>query len=102
MDDIVIADNPGAHRFELRKAGAVAAYAEYELSPDAMTLTHTEVLPQYEGQGLGSKLAKFVLDDVRRRALRVVPSCPFMAGYIRKHPDYEDLLTEKSRRNPKA
>ncbi|MDB5875192.1 MAG: acetyltransferase [Ramlibacter sp.] len=98
MDDITLVDNTGAHRFELSKAGALAAYAEYNLLKDAVLFTHTEVLPQYEGQGLGSKLARFALDDVRRRGLHVIPVCQFIAGYIRKHTEYLDLLTEESRR----
>lgn len=102
MDDIALADNPGAHRFELTKGGAVAAYAEYNLLKDAVMFTHTEVLPAHEGQGLGSKLAKFALDDVRRRGLHAVPVCQFIAGYIRKHPQYADLVTEEHRRAFKA
>ena len=98
MNDITIADNPTAHRFELTKAGALAARSEYNLLKDAVMFTHTEVMPEFEGQGLGSKLAKFALDDVRRRGLQVVPVCQFIAGYIRKHPEYLDLVSENSRR----
>lgn len=98
MDDIAIADNPAAHRFELRTGGNVAAYAEYNLLKDAVMFTHTEVLPEYEGKGLGSKLAVFALDDVRKRGVHVVPMCQFIAGYIRRHPEYLDLVTPESRR----
>jgi len=98
MDDIALADNPGAHRFELKKAGMVAAVAEYELLPNAVKFIHTEVLPAYEGQGLGSKLARLALDDVRRRGLEVIPICPFIAGYLRKHTEYMDLLGDEGRR----
>lgn len=97
MDDITLADNPGAHRFELRKAGEVAAYAEYNLLEGMLMFTHTEVLPQFEGQGLGSKLAAFALDDVRRRGLAAVPVCTFVAGYIRRHGEYRDLVSETHR-----
>jgi predicted GNAT family acetyltransferase len=98
MNDITIADNPTAHRFELKKAGVVAARSEYNLLQGAVMFTHTEVEPEFEGQGLGSKLAKFALDDVRSRGLQVVPVCQFIAGYIRKHPEYLDLVSENSRR----
>jgi uncharacterized protein len=98
MDDITLSDNPEAHRFELRKNGVVAAYCEYNLLKGMLLFTHTEVLPQFEGQGLGSKLAVFALDEVRRRELNAVPACPFMAGYIRKHGEYRDLVTETNRR----
>ena len=97
MTDIVIADNPAAHRFELKTAGAVAAQAEYELLPGTVKFTHTEVLPGHEGKGFGSKLARFALDDVRQRGLKVEPVCEFIAGYIRKHPEYLDLVAEHHR-----
>lgn len=98
MDDITLADNADMHRFELRKGGEVAAYSEYNLLKGAVLFTHTEVLPAFEGQGLGSRLAAFALDDVRGRGLQVIPSCPFIAAYIRKHPEYRDLVSEASRR----
>jgi hypothetical protein len=98
MEDIRIADNPQSHRFELSTGGAVAAYAEYNLLKDAVLFTHTEVLPGHEGQGLGSKLAAFALEEVRRRGVHAIPVCQFIAGYIRKHPEYRDLVTEESRR----
>lgn len=101
MTDFAIADNPAAHRFELKAGGAVAAQAEYELLPGSVKFTHTEVLPGHEGKGYGSKLAKFALDDVRRRGLNVVPACEFIAGYIRKHPDYLELVTDDTRRTYK-
>jgi predicted GNAT family acetyltransferase len=78
--------------------GELAAYAEYNLLSNAVMFTHTEVLPAHEGQGIGSRLAAFALDDVRRRGLHVIPVCQFIAGYIRKHPEYRDLVTEESRR----
>lgn len=97
MDNTTIADNPEAHRYEVRVADALAAYAEYNLLKDAVMFTHTEVLPEYEGQGLGSRLAQHVLDDVRRRGLHAIPVCQFIAGYIRRHPEYQDLVTPAHR-----
>src|SRR5436190_9513369 len=88
VDDIIITDNTELHRYQLRVGGAEAAYTEYNLLKDAVMFTHTEVLPAHEGKGLGSKLAKFALDDVRRRGLQVIPVCTFMAGYIERHPEY--------------
>src|SRR5688572_15347637 len=98
MTDFAIADNPDAHRFELKAGGAIAAQAQYELSGSSVKFTHTEVLPGHDGKGLGSKLARFALDDMRKRGLHVVPACGFIAGYIGKHPEYLDLLTEDTRR----
>jgi len=98
MDNVAIQDNPAQHRYEVHVAGKLAAYAEYNVQKDALMFTHTEVLAEYEGQGLGSKLARYALDDVRKRGLLAVPVCQFIAGYIRRHPQYQDLVSEASRR----
>lgn len=97
-DTLTLSDNPAAHRFELRIADKVAAFAEYNLLKDAVMFTHTEVLPEHEGQGLGAKLVSFALDDVKARGLHAVPVCQFVAGYIRRHPQYLDLVSEEHRR----
>ena len=98
MDDLTFSDNPDAHQFEVRKGGVVAAYSQYNLLKGAVLFTHTEVLPQFEGQGLGSMLARSALDEVRARGLRAIPVCTFMAGYIRRHAEYLDLVAEDHRR----
>ncbi|HEX2546370.1 MAG TPA: GNAT family N-acetyltransferase [Ramlibacter sp.] len=74
-----------ASRYELRIDGQVAAKAEYRREGDALRFTHTEVDPAREGQGLGSRLAAYALDDVRTRGLKAIPSCRFIAGYIARH-----------------
>jgi uncharacterized protein len=98
MDDTTLQDHPESHRFELLAGGEVAAYAEYNVLKNALLFTHTEVQPQHEGKGFGSRLAKFALDEVRGRGLHAIPACPFIAAYIRKHPEYRDLVSEESRR----
>jgi uncharacterized protein len=104
MDDIVIADNPAEHRFELRSGGGgqVVAHADYNLLKGSVMFTHTEVVPEHENQGLGSRLVKSALDDVRKRGLQVVPVCAFVAAFIHEHPEYQDLVTEQNRRAFKA
>jgi predicted GNAT family acetyltransferase len=92
MDDITVSDNPGRQRYELHRQGAVAAWADYQLADGVATVTHTEVLPAFEGQGLGSRLAAGTLDDLRRRGAQVRPQCEFMATWIQRHPDYADLI----------
>ncbi|MCW2585224.1 MAG: GCN5-related N-acetyltransferase [Frankiales bacterium] len=69
-----------------------AGRALFQLRDDAVVLTHTEVDPAFEGQGVGSALAKGALDDVRAQGKRVVPLCPFIARYIENHPEYADLV----------
>ncbi len=54
--------------------------------------THTEVFPEFEGKGVGSRLATGALDDVRARGLKLTPQCPFISAYIKRHPAYADLV----------
>ena len=72
-------------RYELRVNGDLAGQAQYRREGDTVRLTHTEVDSRYEGQGFGSRLAAFVLDDLKARGNKVIPSCRFMAGYIARH-----------------
>jgi hypothetical protein len=85
--------NEAQSRYELRIGQEVAAQAQYQRQGDAVRFTHTEVNPAYEGQGLGSKLAAFALDDVKSRGLKAIPQCKFIAGYIARHEkEYGDLV----------
>ena len=86
------ADHPERSRFELPVAGGGAAFASYELSPGTMTLTHVIVPAHAEGQGVGSKLTAYALEQARARGLKVIPACPFVAAYIDRHPEHADLL----------
>ena len=89
---VQIFDNAAEERYEAQIDGAVAGRANYQLEPGRVVFLHTEVDPAYEGRGIGSALAKDALDDVRSKGLRVVARCPFIARYIREHPEYQDLL----------
>jgi predicted GNAT family acetyltransferase len=92
MSDVTVRDNPGASRFEAYVDGRLAGFSAYELSDDVITFTHTEVDDAFEGQGVGSALVRQELDVVRETGgLRVRPRCPFVRGWIDKHPDYADL-----------
>lgn len=90
MSDTV-QNNPSEKRYELVVEGHVAA-AYYTLSNGVMTFVHTEVPKELEGRGIGSKLIKGALDQVRANGLKVVAQCPFVKAYIGKHADYADLL----------
>lgn len=87
-----VVDNPRAARFEAHDGGRVAGHVSYQHEQGTLVLIHTEVDPSYEGKGVGSALAAGALSAVRDRGLRVVPRCPFIAGYIRRHPEYTDLV----------
>lgn len=85
--------NDDLRRYEARLDGELAGFAEFQLTDELIVFTHTEVLPAYEGRGVGSALARAALDDVRARGDRkVLPLCPFISGWIGKHPDYQPLV----------
>ncbi|GIH25435.1 N-acetyltransferase [Acrocarpospora phusangensis] len=92
MTRATVADNPGAQRYEILVDGGVAGFAQYRLRPGKIVFTHTEIDAAYEGKGLGSSLARAALEAVRERGLAVAPVCPFFAGYIKRHPEYADLV----------
>jgi uncharacterized protein len=94
VSDVQVSDQPEEQRYEVRVDGAHAGAAYYRPGEDALTFTHTEVDDAYEGRGIGSALAQGALDDVRRRGLRVVPQCPFIRGWIERHPAYADLVAD--------
>ena len=91
-DGLSIADKPDRRRYEAVLDGRVVGFSGYALAGDVITFLHTEVDPTVEGRGVGSRLAAGALDDVRRRGLRVVAKCPFIATYIKRHREYADLL----------
>jgi uncharacterized protein len=64
----------------------------YRLEPGVIELVHTDVAPKWEGKGVGGALVKGALDDVRARGLKMRPFCPFVRAYIKRHPEYQDLV----------
>ena len=86
-----VIDNGAEHRFELAEGGA-NAIAAYRIEGDTISFTHTVVPEEIEGQGVGSRLVRGALDQVREKGLRVAPLCHFVKGYIERHPEYQDLL----------
>jgi predicted GNAT family acetyltransferase len=93
VTDVKVTNNAEESRYEAWVDGEVAGYSEYELDEGRIVFTHTVVRDEYEGQGVGSTLARRALDDVRADgARRVVPRCPFIRSWIEKHPDYQDLV----------
>ena len=95
-----VVDRPDASRYEIL-AGAddtgTAGFAAYTLAEGEIAFTHTETAPAFAGQGLGGLLARGALDDARARGLDVLPYCPFIRGWIAKHPEYVDLVPEGRR-----
>lgn len=93
-DTIHVGDSPELSRYEVFLNGDPVGFAEYRVREGEIEFPDTEVDPQFGGRGLGSALIKAALDDVRSRYpdRRVVPTCPFVAGFIARHPEYQDLL----------
>lgn len=86
-----IRNNTAKDRYELDVDGHVAA-AYYTLTGNVITFIHTEVPKELEGRGIGSKLVRGALEQVRARGLKVVPRCPFVKSYIERHPELNGLL----------
>jgi uncharacterized protein len=94
--NLAVRDNAADFRYELLRDGRILGEILYRTRGDRIVLLHTEVLPSAEGGGLGSRLVTGALDDIRARDLRVVPLCPFVAAYIRRHPEYADLVADST------
>lgn len=86
-----VRDNAARKRFELETEGQVA-FSEYKRAGGVLTIMHTEVPPALNGKGIGSRLARGLLDLARAEGAKVKPLCPFVKSYIAKHPEYADLL----------
>ena len=86
-------NNEAESRFELDVDGKLAV-SEYRKRPGKIIFTHTEVPLELEGQGIGNVLARSALDYARSEGLRVVPHCQFIAAFIKRHPEYQDLVEQ--------
>ena len=93
MSDII--DNKAQHRFELEVDGHLAA-SYYKIDDGVITFLHTEVPPELGCKGIGSRLIKGALDQVRGDGLKVIAECQFVKGFIGKNPAYQDLLKSRT------
>ena len=89
--------NDDRNRYELTAEGQLCV-CEFNRLTNAVMFTHTEVPVALKGQGVGSTLVRGALDDVRVQGLQVIPLCPFVAAFIRRHREYLDLVSPVSRR----
>lgn len=87
-----IRDDPENHRYVVEVDDEVVGFAEYHLRGGRHFFVHTEVDDEHTGRGLATALVKGALDDVRAAGGVVVPLCPLVASYIKRHPEYEDLV----------
>jgi hypothetical protein len=90
--EYVVRDDPEELRYEILRDGELLGETRYRTAPGVIVLVHTEVEPSVEGEGVGTRLVAGALEDIRARGLRVVPLCPFVAAYLRRHPEQRDIM----------
>ena len=92
-----VEDNEERSRYEAFVGDRRAGYSNYRRRRDLIALDHTQVDDRFEGQGVGSSLARRALEDAREAGLAVLPFCPFMNDYIVRHPEFADLIPADQR-----
>ena len=90
--ELRVEDKPAKHRYEARAGDQLLGFIAYRAEPGRIMLIHTEVEPELEHRGVGSQLVAGTLADIRARGLAVVPICPFVRAFIRRHPEYAELV----------
>lgn len=93
----VVTDMAERRRFEIACGAGVVGFMSYRRRPGAIALLHTEIASTHDGRGLGTLLVRTVLDNARAQGLAVLPYCPFVRGFIDRHPEYLDLVPEERR-----
>jgi hypothetical protein len=96
MAESLVTNNAAASQFELSMDGKIAVL-QYKMRPGRIVLLHTEVPEELEGHGIGGQLARAGLEYAREHGLQAAPLCPFVAAYIKRHPEYVDLVPEEHR-----
>ena len=91
--ELTIADNTEKKRFETQ-VERHTAIIEYIRAKDTIYLTHTEVPQALGGKGVGSALVKGVLEWIEKEDLKIAPLCPFVAAYMKRHPEWKRLLAK--------
>jgi uncharacterized protein len=86
-----VRNNPAQSRYEMDVDGGTAL-ALYQSAPGKVLVYHTEVPAQLRGRGMGAKLMRGLLADIRANNLKVVPRCSYVARFMREHPEFADLL----------
>jgi uncharacterized protein len=96
-DERTVTENPDARRFELRDGDELLGWIDYLPAGTSVIFAHTEVAPGHEQQGLGSVLVRQALEEMRARGMTVIPTCPFTAAFIERHPEYADVVDASMR-----
>jgi predicted GNAT family acetyltransferase len=91
-ENVRVWDDGDSNEYVIEYDGERAGKAEYRDIDGRRVFTHTEIDDRFSGDGLGSKLVRFALDDMRNSETSIVPLCPFFAAYIKRHQEYSDLV----------
>lgn len=94
MENYKLIDNVALHQYEFRIGDLIPRIEYIKTKNGEIYLSHTEVPSALEGKGVGSSLVRLALEDIERQQLRLVPLCPFVAGYVQKHPEWKRLVME--------
>jgi NAD+ kinase len=95
LSDATVVDSFEHSRYEILLGGELAGVLHYRRHGGEVELAHTEIDQAFEGRGLAGRLAAAALTDARGRATPVVVTCPYVAGYVERHPEYNDLLATR-------
>ncbi|PKA82273.1 hypothetical protein ATE92_0400 [Ulvibacter sp. MAR_2010_11] len=93
MMDVSISENKDKKRFETKVEGKTA-FIEYIRAQESVYLTHTEVPKELEGKGIASSMVKQVLIQIKEEGNKLVPLCPFVAAYVKRHPEWKEILAK--------
>jgi predicted GNAT family acetyltransferase len=92
-----VRENPAEQLFEIWVGDERAGFTVYEGQGHTLSFVHTQIDDRFAGQGLASILIRQALDTVRARGVAVLPYCPFVRGFIERHPEYLDLVPQPKR-----
>lgn len=92
--EVRVTHDADAGRFVARVGGTEVGHIAYAPRGDLLDLMHTEIDPTEQGRGLGTALVRGALDLARAQSLRVLPSCPFVAAFVRRQPEYRDVVAQ--------
>lgn len=92
MENIQVENNQAKNQFEADLDGKTALIKYKKEADGTLNLFHTEVPAEFEGRGVGAQLVKDALEQIKAERLKIIPSCAFVAAYIKRHPAYQDLV----------
>lgn len=92
MTNYKLVDNTDKNQYEFHIGEYLPKIEYIKTKNGEIYLTHTEVPVALEGQGIGTQLVENVLADIEQQGLRLVPLCPFVAGYIKKNPEWKKIV----------